>query len=79
MSSNSCFLSGYLSAQHVSFLLDTGADVSAISLDVWEAAGGDVTLLHLLKGRDQLVSASGERLQVMGTDVLSVKLGTEVF
>lgn len=79
MSSNSCSLSGHLSDQHVSFLLDTGADVSVIRLDVWEAAGGDVTLLHPWKGRDQLVSASGEKLQVEGTDVLSVKLGTEVF
>ena len=78
-SSNSCFLSGHLSDQHVSFLLDTGADVLLIRLDMWEAAGGDVTVAHPWKGRDQLVSTSGERLQVVGTDVLSVKLGTEVF
>ena len=35
--------------------------------------------MHLWKGRDKLVSASGERLQAVETDVLSVKLGTEVF
>ena len=41
--------------------------MSVIRLDVWEAAGGDVTVVHPWKGRDQLVSASEERLQVVGT------------
>ena len=77
--SNSCFLSGYLSNHPVSFLLGTGANVSVIRRDVWKAAGGDVTATSPWVGRDKLVSASGERLHVVGTDVLYVRLGTEVF
>ena len=46
--------------------------MSVIRLDVWEAAGGNVTVAYPWNGRDQLVSTSGERFQVVGTDVLSV-------
>lgn len=56
-----------------SFLVDTGAAVSLISLDVWKQLSAPVTLEPLVKQR--LVSVSGSPLEVAGSARVTIVIG----
>ena len=72
-----CFVHGFLINTPVSFLLDTGADVTVIRSDIWDGAEGGE--LDVWKGTERLVDASGNLMRVMGTKVASIRLGEGEF
>ena len=70
-----CFVHGFLINTPVSFLVDTGADVTVVRSDIWDGAEGGE--LDVWKGTERLVDASGNLMRVMGTKVASIRLGGE--
>ena len=68
-----CFVHGFLINTPVSFLVDTGADITVVRSDIWDGAEGGV--LDAWKGTERLVDASGNLMRVMGTKVTSIRLG----
>ena len=58
----------------VSFLVDTGPDVTVVRRDIWDGAEGGEP--DVWKGMERLVDASGNLMRVMGT---SIRLGEGEF
>ena len=72
-----CFVQGYLANIPVSFLVDTGADVTVVRSDVWgETEGGE---LDAWEGTERLIDASGHPMRVMGMKMTSIRLGDGEF
>ena len=72
-----CFVQGYLANIPVSFLVDTGADVTVVRSDVWEGTEGGE--LDAWEGMERLIDASGHPMRVMGMKVTSLRLGDGEF
>ena len=72
-----CFIQGYLANVPVSFLVDTGADVSVVRRDVWEESEGGE--LDAWGGTEKLIDASGHPMRVVGMKVASIRLGNGEF
>ena len=72
-----CFVQGYLADIPVSFVVDTGADVTVVRSDVWEGTEGGE--LDAWEGRERLIDASGYPMRVMGMKVTSLRLGDGEF
>ena len=72
-----CFVQGYLANITVSFLVDTGADVTVVRSDVWD--GTESGELDACEGTERLIDASGHPMRVMGMKVTSIRLGDGEF
>ena len=72
-----CFVQGYLANIPVSFLVDTGADVTVVRSEVWGETEGRE--LDACEGTERLIDASGHPMRVMGIKMTSIRLGDGEF